>query len=634
LELCLDWVFPTDIRKFISEYRPSKRVICGNERFLVKFPHHKKFQAWQDLFRTPGEAMKSSFLSAFFIAICFVSQAAAQTNKKSITQLPAMKIEPFKIERGSSFSASVPQRDNQKISLSENAKEIGRAIISQDFRDALEIIRSKHADGARLDQNELTKSSVTSMLRALDPHSNYFDAAEYQDLLNDEQSEYIGIGASIANYNKNGAMETYVTSTFPDSPAFRANLLFGDRIISVNGEKMAGRNSFYVRQKIRGAKGTAVRLVIERNASGKIETLEIKRHTVPQPSIPDAYLLRPGIGYIDLSNGFTYTTNVELEVALKDLREQGMTSLILDLRDNPGGILEQSVKVAEKFLSAGQVIVTQRGRMEIDNRTWKSTAKMPETAALVVLVNGGSASASEIVAGAFQDYDRAIIVGEKTFGKGLVQSVINLPYGAGLTLTTAKYYTPSGRSIQRDYSKGNLYDYFQHKASLEARAKNTVPNKTVTGRNVFGGDGILPDEFVKAAPLSAAQINLLDPLFFFAREAAAGRIGGGLENFKSRHIARYGRRIRPSDFPAAEELLKAFENYAVKIDPLFTAEQINAHKNFILLRLRYNLATSVFGSVAANQVLIENDVQIAKAVNALPRAQNLALAARKNLSRK
>lgn len=578
--------------------------------------------------------MSRSVFIAFVISVSFLSTVLAQTDKKSITQLPPMKVEPFKIERGSSFSASVPSA-NKNLSVSENSNENLREIVTQDFRDALALIRANHADGKRIDYNELIKTSLTSMLRTLDPHSNYFDAREYQDLLTDEQSEYIGIGASIANFNKNGIAQTYITSTFPDSPAARAGLRFGDKIVSVNGESMAGKNSFYVREKIRGSKGTVARLIVERAGSGRTEIIEIRRNVVPQPSIPDAYLLRPGVGYIDLSNGFNYTTSDELDVALKDLHEQGMTSLILDLRDNPGGILEQAVKVAEKFLPAGQTVVTQRGRTEIDNRTWKSTDKTPENVSLVVLVNSGSASASEIVSGALQDYDRALIIGEKTFGKGLVQSVINLPYGSGLTLTTAKYYTPSGRSIQRDYSNGNLYDYFQHKAgfNVPAASKDPAASKTITGRNVYGGDGILPDEIVKNPALNSAQVNLLDPVFFFAGEIVNGRIAG-LENYKLTRLAQYGHRIRPSDFPGGDELFTAFKNYLIKSGSKISAEQAEANRKFILLRMRYNLATAAFGSVAANQVLIENDVQVARALDALPRAQNLAFAARKSLQNK
>jgi carboxyl-terminal processing protease len=260
-----------------------------------------------------------------------------------------------------------------------------------------------------------------------------------------------------------------------------------------------------------------VRLTIERADTKRIETVELKRSRVPQPSLPDAYLLRAGVGYIDLTEGFNYTTAEELKAALKELHAQGMKSLILDLRGNPGGILDQAVKVTEKFLPAGSQIVTQRGRFRIDNRTWNSADKNAETMPLVVLVNEQSASASEIVAGALQDYDRAIIVGEKTFGKGLVQSVINLPYGSGLTLTTARYFTPSGRSIQRDYENSGLYEYFNHKTSLSEQEKNKPLARTVTGRKVFGGDGILPDETVKTAKLTATEISLLDPIFFLQR---------------------------------------------------------------------------------------------------------------------
>ncbi|MGI9036545.1 MAG: S41 family peptidase, partial [Pyrinomonadaceae bacterium] len=460
--------------------------------------------------------MKNFFCICVFL-LGVSAFASAQKPKKNISQLPPATIEPFKIETGSSFSASTT-RERQKSATAENETELRRAAISQDFSDAFDIVRGNYVDGDKISLDELTKSSLKAMLRVLDPHSNFYDARGFQELLSDEQSEYSGIGATIANFNRDGRAETFVTSTFPDSPAYRAGLRFGDKIISVDGEQMSGKNSLDVREKIRGVKNSVARLTIERAASGQIETVEIRRATVPQPSIPDAYILRSGIGYIDLTNGFNYTTSDEFNRALKNLRAQGMTSLILDLRDNPGGIVEQAVKVAEQFLPAGQTILTQRGRAAIDNRDWKSFNKNPENVSLVVLVNGGSASASEIVTGALQDSDRALIVGEKTFGKGLVQSVLNLPDGAGLTLTTAKYYTPSGRSIQRDYSQGNLYDYFRRRGDNFSRSQ--IPSKTLTGRNVYGGDGILPDEIVENPQLSESQIVLLDPVFFFARKLA------------------------------------------------------------------------------------------------------------------
>ncbi len=570
--------------------------------------------------------MRRTFVFALTYMLCAVVVAFSQTVELSKTPLPKSKADPFRLERGVFFSASTKSRPTRESGV--QGMEIRRDEITADFIEALDVIRNNYVDGKRVNYHELTKSSIGALLRTLDPHSNYYDSNQYQELLGDQRSEYIGIGCSIANYTINGFTDTYLTATYPESSALRAGLRFGDRIVAVNNESVNGKSSTIVREKIRGPKGTSVRLTVERAASRKIETIEVRRNIVPQPSVPDAYLLRQNVGYIDLSTGFNYTTIDELNIALNDLHEQGMSSLILDLRDNPGGIVEQAVKVAEKFLSNGQVIVTQKGRFAVDNRTWKSLNKSAEQIPLVVLVDGGSASASEIVAGALQDYDRALIIGEKTFGKGLVQSVIDLPSGSGLTLTTAKYFTPSGRLIQRNYSGVGLYDYYNHKIN----AKMTSSSKTITGRTVYGGDGITPDEAIKQPALSPIQLNLLDPMFFFAREIVNGRIQD-LESYKIVLPIRFGQRVRPSDFPASDELLNAFQNYLSKTSLKVSPAQFAENKQFIITRLRYNLATANFGTVAANQVLIENDIQVAKAVDALPRAQNLALTARKTLQK-
>lgn len=543
--------------------------------------------------------------------------------QKSVSQIP--RTDPFQIGKGKFFSASTKSAPPQS---SFEPAQTSSDEISEDFAEALDIIRKNHVSGKKLDFNEVTKSSVTAMLRTLDPHSNYFDTREYEELLTDQQSEYYGIGATIVNYERGGEVETYVVSTFPESAASRANLRYGDKIVAVNGEKMTDKDSEYVRDKVRGKLGSTVRIQFERADTKRLETIELKRTRVPQPSIPDAYLLRRDVGYVDMTEGFNYTTAEELTVALRELREQGMKTLILDLRNNPGGILEQAVKVAERFLPEGSTVVTQRGRFRIDNRTWKSTNRNAETMPMVVLVDGGSASASEIVAGALQDFDRAFIIGEKTFGKGLVQSIFNLPYSSGLTLTTAKYYTPSGRSIQRDYSKGNLYDYFNHKEDATAQTGQNHPvSYTMIGRKVYGGDGIMPDEVVKEKNLSQLEANLLDPLFFFSRELVHGRVKG-FENYKMSGQVRYGERIQPSDSPVTDELISAFKAFAVK-EKLVTAEKLDNENSFIKTRLRFNLIMAAFGSVSANQVLIEDDPQVSKAVEALPRAEQLALSAKK-----
>ena len=342
------------------------------------------------------------------------------------------------------------------------------------------------------------------MLRSLDPHSNYFDREEFEELKTDQRSEYFGIGASIYNYTVGKDPDTFIIATFADAPANRAGLRFGDRILAVDGVKMTGKPSAEVRDKIRGPRGSVVKITIERALDKRVSTLEITRDAVPQPSIPDSYLLKPGVGYVDMSRGFNYDTTEKLQDAIEDLRAKGMTSLVLDLRNNPGGFLDQSINVAELFLPARQLILTQKGRNGLRDNTYISRNTTPDLIPLVILINESTASASEIVAGAMQDHDRALIVGKTSFGKGLVQSIIPLEFGAGLTLTSAKYFTPSGRLIQRDYSNGGFYDYYTHGGSNRFEKKPEVikpsgpEKKTDTGRAVYGGGGIAPDEEVNA----------------------------------------------------------------------------------------------------------------------------------------
>ena len=556
--------------------------------------------------------------------LLLVSIACGQAAAQLKTPLNAPP-EPFSLKRGSTFSAS---GGSLVAGAESNETSSKTSRIAADIREAEEIIGHNFVDSRKVSGNDMTKAALTGALRVLDPHSNFFDQAEWKDLLDEQRSGYTGIGATIANFERSGVIDTFVLSTFPGSPAFKAQLRYGDKVVAINGEKMMGKSSDVVRDKIRGANGTTLRLTVEHAETNRVETLEIRRNRVPQPSIPDAYILRPGIGYIALSEGFNYTTGEELEAVMRDLKRGGMRSLVLDLRGNGGGIVDQAVKVAEKFLPAGTLILTQRGRTRIDNRVWKSANTTAETMPLVVLVNEDTASASEIVAGAFQDNDRAMIVGEKTFGKGLVQSVIDLPSSTGLTLTTARYLTPSGRSIQRDYSKIDLYDYYNHTGPTAAVAGAYFEARTITDRKVYGGDGILPDENIKAEALTAAQAALLDPLFFFAREVVSGRIAGQ-ESYRATPDS-FGKRVTPSDLPFNNALSAAFQNY-VKTNTTWKIDDktLQTQAAFIKLRLRYNIVMASFGSVSADQVLIEDDSQVAKAVETLPRSAQLAQLAAK-----
>ena len=504
------------------------------------------------------------------------------------------------------------------------------AAVERDFDEALKVVEQQYVDGSKLDYNDVFKSSIIGMLRSLDPHSNYYDRDEFEELKTDQRSEYFGIGASIQNYNYGDQVDTYITATFDGSPAQKAGLRYGDRILEVDGVKMTGKASIEVRDKIRGPRGSTVKLTLERAADKRVEKVDIVRDAVPQPSVPDSYMLKPGVGYIDMTRGFNYTTTDELLDALDRLHAKGMTSLVLDLRNNPGGFLDQAIHVAEVFLPTGKLILTQKGRNSYRDNTYESRNNSPDTTPLVILINENTASASEIVAGAMQDHDRALIVGQTSFGKGLVQSIIPLEYGAGLTLTSAKYYTPSGRLIQRDYSNGGFYDYYTHGAGVSQNkpaetAKPVGPeSKTDTGRAVYGGGGISPDEAVGPRTVNLTQRRLLSPTFAFAREFANGRIKG----FDSNKIAGidFKHELQANEFNVTDAIFRAYRDFVTN-DPNYktSAAVIDRNRSFIELELRFDLVTAAYGRNMGDRVFItSNDPQVAKALDVVPKARDLA----------
>src|SRR5687768_793290 len=440
------------------------------------------------------------------------------------------------------------------------------AAVERDFDEALKVVQHQYVDGRKLNYNDVFKSSILGMLRSLDPHSNYYDREEFEELKTDQRSEYYGIGASIQTYPYGDQFDTYITATFDASPAGKAGLRYGDRIVEVDGVKMTGKLSIEVRDKIRGPRGSIVKLTLERAADKRIEKVDIVRDAVPQPSIPDSYMLKPGVGYIDMTRGFNYTTTDELLDALERLHARGMTSLVLDLRNNPGGFLDQAIHVAEVFLRNGQLILTQKGRNGYRDNTYQSRNNAPDMTPLVILINENTASASEIVAGAMQDHDRALIVGQTSFGKGLVQSIIPLEFGAGLTLTSAKYYTPSGRLIQRDYSNGGFYDYYTHGAGIARDPRQDPPKpsgaekKTDTGRAVYEGGGIAPDEKVNPRTVNLTQRRILSPIFAFVRELVNGRIRG-LESSKLPKGLLFDHDLQPNDYSVTEPMFRSFKDF-------------------------------------------------------------------------
>jgi carboxyl-terminal processing protease len=534
-------------------------------------------------------------------------------------------------QRSGSAQSSLPQ--GLTTSSSRERVAADAVEVEKDVSEALTIIQDQYIDGNKLDYNSVFKSSITGMLRSLDPHSNYFDRAEFDEFRTDQRSEYHGIGATIGDLRQGTEVNTYIRATFDNAPAARAGLRYGDRVLEVDGKDMRGKNFYEVRQNLRGPRGSIVKVTVERLITRKVETVEITRDAVPQPSIPESYMIRPGVGYVAMTGGFNTTTADEFTKALSDLHAQGMKLLVLDLRGNGGGLLSQAVRVANKFLQRGQLILTQKGRVRGSTQPYYADSEQPDTTPIVVIVSRGTASASEIVAGALQDHDRALIVGEPSFGKGLVQIPFPLEYGSALLLTIGKYYTPSGRLIQRDYSTAGFYDYYtqggiQERGSVKATTPPTGPeSRTDTGRTVYGGGGITPDETVGPRIVTPLQQRVTDPVFAFALELTAGRVPG-FDAYKVLGPIQYGRDLKPTEFPSSDALFKAFKNF-VASKPVYkvTAAQLDKERVYIERQIRYEVVTAAFGSITSFQVFNADDPQIGKAIDLLPRARDLALTA-------
>ncbi len=522
--------------------------------------------------------------------------------------------------------------------LMATAQESGttRSRINRDYVDGMEVIKANYVEDVT--PENLTKTAVQGMLRTLDPHSNFFDRKSFEEMRQEQRSQYFGIGAVIRPYNG----RVYIIEPYEDTPAARAGLHYGDQIFEVDGKNAENWNSDEVRDHLRGPRGTKVKVTVKRASEPQPLTVTIERDAVALPSISDAYMVRPGVGYVDLrgrssGSGFHSTTAEELTAAISYLKEQGMNSMILDIRGNPGGLLDQAIQVCDKFLQRGQTVLSVRGRDgRLPDRDFQAESGSPESFPLVVLINGGSASASEIVAGAIQDHDRGLIIGETSFGKGLVQTIFPLSGGAGLTLTTARYYTPSGRLIQRDYSSGSFYEYiFKRNTKGETTTDKSKGEEKATdlGRKVFGGGGIEPDiKVADTTVITNGQFYLSQGLFFFVRELLAGNVAAA-PNFKFTTIE-FNHKYKPTDFVVTDEILKAYRESMVKFikdNPRWglTMQMVDDNMVWARKQLRYECLLAAYGSNVAQRFQGELDAQLQRAVTEMPASAELAERARR-----
>jgi carboxyl-terminal processing protease len=507
--------------------------------------------------------------------------------------------------------------------------------IESDYQEAISTVEEKYA--GEIDYEKATQAAIQGMLFTLDPHSVYFSTAEFRKLKEDQASSFYGIGVQILRHDDG----VYIQSVVEGTPAARAGLRYGDRIVEVDGKDARDWSSDEVSKHVRGERSKSVQLKVERAGEEAAVNVKIVRDAVPLPSIRNAFMLSAGTGYIGLVGGFQHTTDDELREAIASLKKDGMRQLVLDLRNNPGGLLDQAIDVSSEFLPRDQVIVSVKGRSEYhEPAVYKSNGSDPEELPLVVMINRNTASASEIVAGAIQDHGRGLVVGETSFGKGLVQHVFPLPFNTGLTLTTARYYTPYGRSLQRDYSSGSLYDYYvrhdQNDNQQPIQPGQPSPNETAAPRSTnapafrtagnrvfYGGGGITPD--IEARPLTATPLRgrIIEAAFYFTRALAAGKVPG-LESFRVEKVD-YNHAPKAGDFVITDRVLEAFRNYLRKDSGRhLQIPQIDADLDFVKLRLREEIITAAFGADAGQRVLLESDPQALRAIGVLPDAKRLA----------
>jgi carboxyl-terminal processing protease len=495
------------------------------------------------------------------------------------------------------------------------------------FKTALSEIQANYVE--KLPSDRLVYSAIDGMLKTLDPHSSFMDPRTYAQLRERQEGRYYGLGISIVVVDG----DITVMGIFEGSPAYKKGIRRGDVIARIEAQETKGWTSEQAVRKLRGPKGTSVNISLKRQGFEGLIDLAVQRDEITIPTILGAFMVNNETGYIRLRD-FSETSDDELGRSLEMLSEQGMKKLVLDLRDNPGGPLDQAIRVANRFLPRGQLIVYTRGRVQNSDVDYHATETSEYTdLPVVVLVNRNTASASEIVSGALQDHDRALIVGETTFGKALVQSVYRISMQAGLALTTGRYYTPSGRLIQRPWD--NAFDEYltytlRDQPEGEERTRSAADLRyTDAGRKVYSGGGIEPDKHI------AGPVEGFNPTRF-GRSLYARQM---FENFAERFTAEGDTRIvGPSNarnrrtvrrgFVVTDDIVEEFKQF-LKEDRVKVEEDSFA-KDFEFIRsiIKYQVDLALFGVEEARRNLIVRDPQAQIALGLFGEAERLTAMAR------
>jgi carboxyl-terminal processing protease len=469
------------------------------------------------------------------------------------------------------------------------------------FTKVFEAIETNFADQV-VAEKAIYDGAIPGMLRTLDPHSAFYDPKELQKFRENQRGQYYGVGMYVGWRGGN----VTVIYPFEGSPAKRAGLRPADRIYRVNGKNLERATVEQVVEQLKGPRGTPVEVSVKRDGVKDLVTFQLVRDQVDRPSVPIALWLRPGVAYVRIES-FNENTSKEFEANLKRLGEDKIEGLVLDLRDNPGGILQEAVAISERFLERGQSIVSQRGRISSEKgyaaRRGNNGRKYP----IVAMVNRGSASASEIVSGALQDHDRAWILGDNTFGKGLVQAPYPLSGDASLLLTIARFYTPSGRLIQRDYSHSSFFEYYykQNTATRNSRDQKT----TDSGRVVYGGGGIAPDEKYAHPKLTRFQSQLLGRGAFFY--------------FTAKWFGPKEAKL-PENWEVDDGLIADFRNFLKQEMSIeYKESEFEESYSWIKRQLKLEMLTTGFGKEHSDEVAVLSDPEVGKAVEALPKARAL-----------